>query len=328
MRPTLLLSWLSLVVIPGGLRAQEELYDTNTVREIRLYFPTADWDRVLDSLYLLDGDERLLGDLVIDGTTIPDVGVRYKGFSSYSSTRDKNPFNIKLNEVHQGQNYQGYDKLKLSNVIQDPSFIREVLSYEIARKYMPAPLANFANVYVNDVLIGLYTNVEAVNKEFTEKHFDSRNNTFFKGNPETVDLNGENSNLSDSPGSDPADYYSLYQLESDEGWEELLELIDTLNNHPEHIEKILNVDRTLWMHAFNYALINFDSYVGLCPELLSVTAMNDARWNPIPWDLNMSFASFRLADASLYWNGFSIAQAITMDPLMHYNNLSVYSHDR
>ena len=50
---------------------------------------------------------------------------------------------------------QGINKLKLSNVIQDPSFIREVLSYEIARKYMPASLANFANLYINDTLWGL-----------------------------------------------------------------------------------------------------------------------------------------------------------------------------
>jgi hypothetical protein len=32
----------------------------------------------------------------------------------------------------------GYGTLKLANVYNDPSFVREVLSYEIARKYMPA----------------------------------------------------------------------------------------------------------------------------------------------------------------------------------------------
>ena len=38
--------------------------------------------------------------------------------------------------------------------------------------------------------------------------------------------------------------------------------MDTLNNHPNFINQILNVDRTLWMHAFNYSIINIDSYIG------------------------------------------------------------------
>ena len=74
---------------------------------------------------------------------------------------------------------------------QDPSFVREVLSYEIARKYMPASKANYANVYVNDTLIGLYTNVESVGGEFLEGHYNSSDNPFIKGNPETLNLFGE-----------------------------------------------------------------------------------------------------------------------------------------
>lgn len=302
--------------------AQAPLYDIGSVREIHLQFQEEDWSDLLDTLYLAGDDARLIGDLWIDGTHLPDVGVRYKGYSSYSPSRVKNPFNIKLDHVHPDQNYQGFEKLKLSNVIQDPSFLRETLSYEVARKYMPASRANYANVYVNDVLIGLYTNVEDVNKEFVDLHFGSRGNAFFKCNPATVDLSGENSNLSDSPGSDPEDYFPLYSMESDEGWEELLELIDVLNNDPSAIEELLNVDRALWMHAFNYALINFDSYVGYAQNYYLYK--DDAeRWNTIPWDLNMSFASFRLTDASLHWNGFSIAQAMTMDPLLHHSSVSV-----
>ena len=72
--------------------------------------------------------------------------MRYKGFSSVSVNRVKNPFNIKLDYIIDGQDHQGIDKLKLSNVIQDPSFIREVLSYEISRKYMPSSEANFISL--------------------------------------------------------------------------------------------------------------------------------------------------------------------------------------
>ena len=51
---------------------------------------------------------------------------------------------------------------------------------------------------------------------------------------------------------------------------------------------------------------------------------NAGRFNPILWDLNMSFGSFRLTDASSYFSGFSISQAKTLDPLSHYNDISVF----
>ena len=323
MRIPVLIALIGTFGVRGTVLAQADLYDIGSVREVRLYFAQENWSDLLDTLFIAGDDGRLQGDLVIDGTLIPDVGVRYKGYSSYSSNRVKNPFNIKLNEVHAGQRYQGVDKIKLSNVIQDPSFIRETLSYEVARKYMHASYANFADVYVNDVLIGLYTNVEDVDKGWIARRFGTNDNAFFKGNPTTVDLNGENANLSDSPGTDPANYHDLYSMESDQGWEELVEMIDVLNNDPEAIEEVLNVDRALWMHAFNYALINFDSYVGYAQNYYLYKDDN-ARWNTIPWDLNMSFASFRLSDASIYWNGFNIPQAINMDPLQHHNSVSVF----
>ena len=36
----------------------------------------------------------------------------------------------------------------------------------------------------------------------------------------------------------------------------------------------------------------------------------------------MSLGSFRLTDASVYFDGFSIEQAKTLDPLSHYNEFS------
>ena len=305
------------------LFSQEGFYSTDTIRDIRITFAQSNWDEILDSLYVAGNKERIQATLFIDGIQYDSVGVRYKGYSSASVDRVKNPFNIKLNYLIEGQDHQGIDKIKLSNVIQDPSFLREVLSYEIARKYMPASESNFANVYVNDTLLGLYSNVEAVNNEFLEKHFTTADNVLVKGNPETVDLYGENSNLSQTPGLDSLAYTSLYSMESDYGWSALYNLIDTLNNHEADIGKVLNVDQALWLHAFNYTLINFDSYVGYAQNYYMYQD-KAGRFNPIIWDLNMSLGSFRLTDASVYFDGFSIEQAKTLDPLSHYNEFSVF----
>ena len=305
------------------LLAQGTFYSTDTIREIRINFAQSNWDDVLDSLYIAGEKERMQATLFIDGVQYDSVGVRYKGYSSSSVDRVKNPFNIKLNHLIEGQDHLGIDKIKLSNVIQDPSFLREVLSYEIARKYMPASESNFANVYVNDTLLGLYSNVEAVNNEFLEKHYSSASNVLVKGNPETVDLYGENSNLSQTPGADSMAYTSLYSMKSDFGWTALYNFIDTLNNFEADIEQVLNVDQALWMHALNYTLINFDSYVGYAQNYY-LYQDESGRFNPIIWDLNMSFGSFRLTDASVYYDGFSIEQAKTIDPLSHYHEFSVF----
>ena len=305
--------------------SQSTFYDVDSVREIRLYFYDSNWDPLLDSLYVIGNNDRILADLVIDGNSYDSVGVRYKGFSSVSVDRVKNPFNIKLDYIINGQDHDGIDKIKLANVYQDPSFIREVLSYEIARKYMPSSEANYANLYINDTLWGLYTNVEAVNKSFLIDHFDSKYHPFFKCNPDNIDIQvgGENSSLSNSHGLDSSNYEPYYTIKSDYGWTDLYNLIDTLNNFYDSIENVLNVDRTLWMHALNYSLINFDSYIGYAQNYYLYKS-RAKQFNPILWDLNMSFGGFRLTDASqLYFNGFDIFQAQDMDPLIHHNFISV-----
>ena len=310
--------------ISDNLNAQSTFYNVNNIREIKIYFDAPNWDYILDTMYISGLENRLLAtSILIDGVQLDSVGVRYKGYSSVSINQIKNPLNIKLDYIKGSQTYDGIDKIKLSNVIQDPSFVREVLSYEIARKYMPAGEANYANVFINDTLIGIYSNVEAVGGEFLEKHYNSSGNTFFKCNPQTLDLNGENSNLSNTLGTDSTQYYPLYDLKSDYGWADLYDLIDTLNNYANDIETILNVDRTLWMHAFNYSLVNFDSYVGYAQNYY-LYKDNNGRFNPILWDLNQSFASYRLADASIHFSGFNITEAKNMDPLLHHNNVSVY----
>lgn len=317
------IGFLLLLLTSLNCFAQESFYKTDAIREIKISFYQSNWDAVLDSFYIKGDRERLLANILIDGVNYDSVGVRYKGFSSASINRVKNPFNIKLNYTIAGQKHLGIDKLKLSNVIQDPSFVREVLSYEIARQYMPASEANYANLYINDTLIGLYSNIEAVNKEFLEKHFSSTDNVLVKGNPEEVDLFGENSNLSNSPGTDTANYNSLYSMESDYGWSELYGFIDTLNDYEYALEKVLNIDRALWMHALNYTLVNFDSYIGYAQNYYLYQDDNGL-FNPILWDLNMSFGSFRLTDASIYFDGFSVDQAKILDPLTHYNEFSVF----
>lgn len=314
---------IGLSLLGSSLTAQGDFYAVDHMPVINLVFAESNWDEILDGYFLAGDEDRLTCNVEIDGVLIEGAGARYKGFSSVSVDRDKNPFNIKLDYSDNSFSYQGIDKIKLANVIQDPSFVREVLAYQIAGKYLPSGRANFAQLYINGVYWGLYTNVEAVDKQFLGLHHWTTTGALFKCNPATLDLFGENANLSDTPGDVQAEYFDLYDLKSDAGWNALLTLIQTLNDTPAQIEEVLDVDRTLWMHAFNYAIVNFDSYVGYAQNYYLYQDHN-GRFHPTLWDLNMSFASFRLTDGSESFDGFSIAEAKTIDPLTHLNNVSVF----
>ena len=200
-------------------------------------------------------------------------------------------------------------------MIHDPSFVREVLSYEIARKYLPASRANFANLYVNETLIGLYTNVEAVDALFVKAHWGSDRNSFFKGEPLKLEYPfGQNANLALTHGSDSSGYLPFYNMVSVTGWNDLFDLINRLDRGADSAESILNIDRTLWMHAFNEVLLNLDSYIGYAQNYYLYRDDN-SQFSPIPWDLNMSFGSFRDSDGSTNFLGISIPKLKRLDPL-------------
>jgi len=299
-----------------SVAAQDAFYDPGTIHEIRIHFREHTWRHILDSLFKAAGDNgKLTGDVTIDGHFLPGAGIRYKGYSSYNENEIKNPFNIDLDYHIKNQNHLDHVKIKLSNVIHDPSFVREVLSYEIARNYLPSPEAGFANLYVNDTLIGLYTNVEAVDQKFLLKHWGNDQNSFFKGEPLKLQYPfGDNANLALTHGSDSGGYIPYYNMESAAGWNNLYNLISRLDMGADSAAGILNIDRALWMHAFNEALLNLDSYIGYSQNFYLYKDEN-GRFNPILWDLNMSFGSFRDSDGSTHFLGLTIPEAEKLDPL-------------
>ena len=113
------LGFLLFLLTSFNALAQNSFYATDSIREVKISFYQNNWDQILDSLYIEGDRNRILANILIDGVSYDSVGVRYKGYSSASINRLKNPFNIKLNYIKKGQNHLGIDKLKLSNVFQD-----------------------------------------------------------------------------------------------------------------------------------------------------------------------------------------------------------------
>lgn len=292
-------------------------YDINTITTIELTFTESNWDQILDSYKNSGSEDRLLATATVNGIQFDSVGVKYKGNSTYSANNAKNPLNIKLNYILD-QDYEGFQTLKLSNGAKDPSFIREVLSYEIARKYMDASMANFTKVYINGNYHGLYTNVESVNGDFQERYLNADDdNSRIKCNPVSVQNGG--SSLS-YLGTDSTSYYNYYEMASDYGWQDLIDLTYTINNDPTNLENILDVDRMLWKLAFNNVFVNLDSYTGPFRQNYYLIKNDNGIIVPIIWDLNMSLGGFSMLNQGPGGGGTN--DLITMDPLLRQNDNS------
>ncbi|MFK8102843.1 MAG: CotH kinase family protein [Saprospiraceae bacterium] len=297
------LYFLLVFLLAGPLLSAQDLYDIYQVKEIRINFKQEAWDVILDSLKQVNNGDRLLATIKVDGMTYDSVGVRYKGNSSYFNVRNqessKLPFNIKANYRKKKQRFKGgYKTLKLSNVFRDPSFLREVLSYEIARKYMPAPKANFTRLYVNDQLLGLYNNTESIDKKFLKEHYGYKEGVLFKCDPSWDAKKKKDCPAGDKAslmylGEDSLCYQGLYELKTDTGWNALVNLTKVLNKTPEKLESVLNVDQSLWMLAFNNVLVNLDSYTGRLCHNYYLYQDSFGIFQPILWDMNLSFGGFR-----------------------------------
>lgn len=306
-----------MILIFACFNAQAaEFYDIDTVNTIYITFEESNWDQLLDDLYAAGDEQRLEGTAVINGITYENVGVRYKGNSSYRPEQIKNPLNIKLDYINDDQTLDGYGTLKLANVYNDPSFVREVLSYEIARKYMPASQANFINVYINGTHLGLYTSVQDVDNLFLENHFGSKDNPFFKGDAEDI---FDSTSVWGYLGENEADYYEYYELKSDDGWDDLINFFDVFNNSTSQVEEVLDVDRLLWMLAFDILTVNLDSPVNVAHNFY-LYQDGAGRFNPIIWDLNENFGAFSMLINQQ--QPLDVSDMQCLDPFLNENNPS------
>lgn len=289
-----LLITLSLALAISSQLFCQDFYDISTINTIEITFEESNWDALMDTYYANDDGEKLMGAAVVNGVTFDSVGVKYKGNSTYSASNSKNPLHIYLDYII-NQDYEGYESIKLSNGKNDPSFVREVLSYEIARKYTKAPLSNYAKVYINDEYYGLFSSSEAINSDFVENRiYADDDNTRIKCNPE--DTNNGNGPSLEYLGTDSTDYYDFYEVKSDYGWQDLIDLTYDIEYNASEIENILDIDHAIWMLAFNNVLVNLDSYIGPFRQNYYLIKDDNNRFVPVIWDLNESLGAFESID--------------------------------
>jgi hypothetical protein len=269
----------------------EPLYDLPVLRTFFLEFEDADWEQALMDFY--KSDVEVPAKLTVDGKVYPDVGVHFRGMTSYMMVHKgkKHSINLSVNFVHKDQRVNGYRTLNLLNSNSDPTYLRTVLYQYVARQYFPAPKANFVRVVINGESWGPYVNVEQFNSDFTQENYGSNKGARWKvlGSP------GGTGGLA-YKGEDVARYKQSYEIKTKDdpkSWAALINLCKALNQTPpdqlvKALSPILDIDGALRFLAVDKVMINNDGYWVRSSDY-SLYEDPSGRFHVIPQDANETF---------------------------------------
>ena len=268
------------------------LYDLGTFRTIFLQFENADWEQELAAFN--NTDVEVPGTVIVDGKTYKNVGVHFRGASSYMMVPEgsKRSLNLSFDFVDKKQTIDNYRTLNLLNANGDATFVRTVVYSEIARQYIPAPRANYMRVVINGESWGVYVNAQQFNKDFTRDYFKSTNGARWKvpGRP------GGRGGM-EYLGDDASAYKQLYEIKTKDdpkAWANLIRLFRVLNETPADklesaLNPILDVDGALKFLALDVALVNSDGYWSRASDY-SIYQDEKGRFHVIPHDMNEGLA--------------------------------------
>ncbi len=236
-------------------------------------------------------EKYIAADVIINNDTMNNVGIRFRGNSSYSHPGTKKPIQLDFNEFVSGQKYDDMKKLNLNNSYLDPSQIREKLFMDMLREYdVAAPRMTFSAVYFNGAYVGLYKAVEPVNKQFLEAYYTNDNGNLYKCEPNTP-LTWE--------GNNQTFYYDNAELKTNEStndWSDFIDLIDQINNSGNNFENdvtsVFNMDDYIKAWAMNMVLGNLDSYMYLPHNYYLYHNTDSDKFEWITWDASLAFGVY------------------------------------
>lgn len=280
-----------LLLLAGGIFGQDadgkNLFDDSFLHEIK--FELAD-----TNLFITTKDYQNLR-MIIDGNTVDSVGFKRKGNSSQYTDPNKKAIKIKTNKYVKGKEYDGTKEFTLHINFQDPTMMREKLTYDICADMGLFSLRTaFAKVYINNNYWGLYTIIEGKG-EMYKQTFDNRDMDaiesldfgtmcFISNTPSDYD--------EDNNGGNPT--YKHENGEEATAWPRFAKMIDKANNtlddqYLDTVSTYLNLKDFFRYQAINVFLMNMDSYISFRGNQVYVYDEVANLWQVTPWDFNASF---------------------------------------
>ena len=274
---------------------EAELYDTNVLRTVFIEFEHDDWEKEMATFK--PTDVEIPATLIVDGKKYPNVGLSFRGASSFFMVPEgsKRSLNLSMDFIEEDQRLYGYKSLNFLNCNGDASMMSSYLYTQVTSQKIASPKVNFVKVVINGRSWGIYANAQQFNKDFLKENYDTKKGSRWK--------------VSGSPrgdgglrylGQDVEEYRSRFEIKSkdkDEAWEQLIQLCKVLDETPadqlvEKLEPILNLDGVLWFLAADVALINSDGYWTRASDY-SLYLDPQGKFHVIPHDMNESFRAKR-----------------------------------
>ena len=179
---------------------EAKLFDTSTVHTINILMD--DWDTFIENCA---NEEYVTCTVVIDNEAYKNVAIRAKGNTSLTQVQSygngRYSFKIEFDHYDNSKTYYGLDKLCLNNIIQDTTYMKDYLTYQMMGYFgVATPLCSYTYITVNGEDWGLYLAVEGVEEAFLQRNYGSDCGELYK--PDSMDMgggrgNGENFNVED-----------------------------------------------------------------------------------------------------------------------------------
>lgn len=168
----------------------EKLFSTDRVHTIDIVVKESDWDQMIANAAQ---KEYIPCSVVIDNESVKNVGIRPKGNSSLSmitsTDSDRYSFKIEFDHYENGKNYFGLDKLALNNIVQDNTYMKDYVTYQMMNAMgADAPLSSFIWVTVNGENWGLYLAAEGIEESFAQRVYGNDFGKIYK--PDSMNMGG------------------------------------------------------------------------------------------------------------------------------------------
>ena len=171
---------------------EDKLFDTSKVHTLDILME--DWEGFLDNCR---SEEYYECNVVIDGEAFKNVAIRGKGNTSLTQVEsygnDRYSYKIEFDHYDNALTYHGLDKLCLNNIIQDNTYMKDYLTYQMMGDMgVAAPLCSYVYITVNGEDWGLYLAVEAVEDSFLQRNYGKNYGELYK--PDSMKMGGDRGN--------------------------------------------------------------------------------------------------------------------------------------
>ncbi len=171
---------------------ENRLFNTSSVHTIDIVMDN--WEEFLADC---KNEEYYSCSVIIDNEAYKNVAIRAKGNTSLTQVEsygnDRYSFKIEFDHYDSSKTYYGLDKLCLNNIIQDNTYMKDYLTYQMmAQMGVASPLCSYVNITVNGEDWGLYLAVEGVEESFLQRNYGKDYGELYK--PDSTDMGGGRGN--------------------------------------------------------------------------------------------------------------------------------------